>query len=120
MFFIYRQSNLNCFIATCVTINVMTKKSAAKAKQAEKKRNLHLLQCETLKDYVNSDQLFNDLVENEFPSFPTIKYVSFSDIGELRLLVGGQCVGYKSIHLRNICNLQFILNIVDPFFCDNY
>lgn len=54
------------------------------------------------------------------PIFPIIRFFSMNRNRVVRLLIGGQCVGCKSVHVRNICIFQFVLNIAHPFLTDTF
>ena len=53
------------------------------------------------------------LARDNLNSFPIVRFISFID-GKLLLLVGGQCPACESVHLRNICNAQFVAELVEP------
>ena len=53
------------------------------------------------------------LARDKLNSFPIVRFISFVD-GKLLLLIGGKCPVCESVHIRNICNAQFVAELVEP------
>ena len=114
----------------------MTKKSAARARKklkydakntiANANRNANQLDdehdahVECVRSYLNTNEFLADLMMESRPCFPIMKFASMNRNGVVRLLLGGRCIGCKCTHLRNVCNVQFITHIADPFLTERF
>ena len=97
-----------------------TKKTGAKEKKSSKLDVQWEQRCLFLKEYVDSDEFKEELIQEGLPVFPIMRYVSMTRNGVIRLLLGRQCVGCKSMHNRNICNIQFATHVAFPFLSDKF
>ena len=51
---------------------------------------------------------------------PIIKYVSFDKTGHLIVLISGQCPNCCAKHIRNVCNLRYCNEVINPILSSNF
>ena len=68
------------------------------------KEEIFVRKVDELTCYIDTGQPQNELQAGGVLLFPIVRFVSLKD-NVLRVPAGGECVGCKSVHLRNICNL---------------
>ena len=64
-------------------------------------------------EFINNIRLFTEdgklpkiLTATDIPIFPILRFLSFNE-GIIRILVGGECVGFTAPFIKNTCNVQF-------------
>ena len=59
-----------------------------------------------IRSFVEDGELPRILTAIDILIFPILRFLSFNE-GVLRILVGGECVGYTVPFIKNTCNVQF-------------
>jgi len=67
-----------------------------------------------IESYINNGNINVDIRNSNFSQMPIIKFVSFDHNGILKLLIAGKCPGCGSAHIRNVCNIRYCKEVIDP------
>ena len=67
-----------------------------------------------IQNYINNGNINIVIRNNNCSQMPIIKFVSFDRDGVLKVLIAGKCPSCGSKHIRNVCNVRYCKEVIDP------